>query len=330
MDSNYIEEQNNEIEVLESIFPDELEILENGPPAIFQIQVLLEAEDAIPTRIMETDIDMGRDTSGGVAMMNSLVETKKYALKILSKLEKINLFIKIEYKEKYPDEAPIIDLIIEDKERTGSIINIYELSEEETGIKSEDIKNTLDTINETIKENLGMAMTFTIISTIKENIEQILIKRIEKFEKEIELKIKLEEEKENLRLTGTKVTKESFSNWKLGFFEEIKMILEQNKDNNKNPKDYLTESQYSAAIITNQITNIPIGPNGKPKLTGKKSFEQDKSLVKSDVQFLQDDDIAVDLSEFEHLDLDDIKDLQLSDSNSDEEDGLSFSSDLSN
>lgn len=81
------------------------------------------------------------------------------------------------------------------------------------------------------------------------------------------------EEAEQAKFTGTKVTVESFMDWKRKFDAEMMK------------KDAVLRAQKEKEL--------------KGKLTGRQLFEQDKSLALSDAKYMEDDDVSVDPSQFD-------------------------------
>ncbi|XP_033215731.1 RWD domain-containing protein 1 [Belonocnema kinseyi] len=166
------------------------------------------------------------------------------------------------YTPKYPEEPLIIS--VEDKENFDD--------EDEEQLKAY--------LAEQMEENLGIVMVFTLVSAAQEwlNVQwdKIKLNREENAAK----KLKEEEEAEQKRFEGTRVSVETFLSWKEKFDEEMgyKKLKE------------IAEKE------------------GK-KLTGRELFMTDKTLAQSDLKFLEDGDpVKVDESLFQNLgdlDLDD-------------------------
>lgn len=177
----------------------------------------------------------------------------------------------ITYTSKYPEESPIIEI-----ENPENFEEDYET-------------NLLTYLDEQIKENLGMVMIFTIVSAAQEwlNVKWEQIKK-EKDEKAA-LKLKQEEEAEQKRFEGTRVTVETFMKWKQRFEEETGIAK----------KRELLEKE------------------GK-KLTGRELFMSDNTLNESDLKFLDEGDaVKVDESLFQDLDDLDLDDEEDEDFNPD-------------
>ncbi|KAK6636303.1 hypothetical protein RUM43_009962 [Polyplax serrata] len=218
---DYVEEQNTELEALESIYCGELDILGSDPHS-FSIKVKSEEYDG--------------DKPEGLACT-----------------------IKFTFTPKYPEELPLIEIL--------EVDNFGENDEADLE------KKLLDDAN----ENLNMAMIFTLVSTAQEwlNNKWDEVKRNK--ELEAEKRLKEVEEEELKRFEGTRVTVESFLNWKMAFDEELGLL----KKGLKEDKDC-------------------------KKLTGKELFLQDKTLIESDLKFLEDSGETVKVDESLFQDLDDL------------------------
>ncbi|KAL5011060.1 hypothetical protein ScPMuIL_013365 [Solemya velum] len=220
--TDYREEQINEIEALESIYPDEIEIIQREPYHDFTVD------------ITSSDAD-NQDEQ-----------------------DQVSCSVQFTYVEKYPDEAPLFEIT--------------------TSEELEDCEEDITTvINQTIEENLGMVMVFTIVSAVQEKLTDIVEnakrrRREEKERREHEI-----EEAERKKFEGTKVSVETFLTWKKAF--DAEMI---------DMKKITTELERSK------------------KLTGKELFMQDASMNDSDVKFLQSEGDAVEVDESLFQDMDDL------------------------
>lgn len=178
------------------------------------------------------------------------------------------------YTEKYPDTSPLVEIEDPENFRAG-----YE-------------KGLLEHIQQTIEENLGIEMIFSLVSSAQEwlNCKYDELKSEADNEKEEAKRLKDEEERK--KFEGTRVTVESFMAWKTKF--ELDMGITERKEK------LLGESK---------------------KLTGKELFLQDNTLNESDLKFLMDagepiESVRIDESLFQN-----IEDLELdSDEDDDDED----------
>lgn len=86
---------------------------------------------------------------------------------------------------------------------------------------SEDRDALLEALNTAAEENLGMAMVFALVSTVKEAAEQLIADREAAVEKVREEAARAAEQEENKKFHGTSVTPESFMKWREGFLREM-------------------------------------------------------------------------------------------------------------
>ncbi|QLG74492.1 hypothetical protein HG535_0G03750 [Zygotorulaspora mrakii] len=210
---DYKTEQAEELEVLESIYPDteDLEILEKKYPDIrFTSKCELEPQ----------------------------VEDFKFT-------ERLLLIVEFLLPEKYPDEAPIMKFHLEEEPLEDADGESDEEREEEEqeydehGNKVErKLKNFADAVSfehfipelqarieEQIEEEMlqGTQMCFALISSIKELSESWYTGEINKLKREHELELQKREREEQKKFQGTKVTRESYLEWRSKFREEWKL-----------------------------------------------------------------------------------------------------------
>ncbi|POS76079.1 hypothetical protein DHEL01_v205530 [Diaporthe helianthi] len=164
------EEQIEEREVLDSIFPDEITDISETQ---YRIKITLDIPDD-------------------------------------EENEQPVMALTVRYPEEYPDQAPYLDLSNEDGENRHPLFNIAESKD-----------RLLKSLEPVIEENLGMAMVFTLVTSLKEEAEQMAI-RAREAENKVHEEAALEaERKENEKFQGTAVTRESFLSWREGFLKEM-------------------------------------------------------------------------------------------------------------
>ncbi|CCE62231.1 hypothetical protein TPHA_0C00750 [Tetrapisispora phaffii CBS 4417] len=205
---DYKEEQQQEIEVLESIYPDELTIINDNYPNI-QFEVTL-----------KLDVEIG--------------------LGSLSKEHIITVHFQL--PENYPDEPPIIRL----KAQEISLKDDEEEEEEEEEREFDEHGNIIVSKLENLPDKIsfqkympvlesqiesqiesdmliGMQMCFTLLSTTKDSCETWFRDELKTLEQEYEKKREEKEKEEQVKFNGTKVTKESYLAWREKFRNELKM-----------------------------------------------------------------------------------------------------------
>lgn len=201
------EEQQEEREVLESIFPDEI-----------------------------TDVS---DTEYRVSILLDIPQDSE------EDPEAPTILLQVQYTETYPDEAPRLDIQNPPNAAKHPHLDIQD-----------DKAQLLDSLKETIEENMGMAMVFTLVTTLKENAEQLIAKRKEVVQQEKDREAAKAEAEENRKFEGTKVTRETFLAWHNKFKQE----MEQEKLRKEQEKEEELKKKR--------------GPKEEKKLTGKELWEK--------------------------------------------------------
>ena len=126
------------------------------------------------------------------------------------------------------------------------------------------------------ENNLGMVVIFTLVSAANEWLNDEWDSELKRIEDEAERKIIEAEEAEKNKFHGTPVSIENFLAWKEEFDAEMALLKKPEKED----KD--------------------------KKLTGRELFIVDKSLVDSDLKFLEDGGEAIRVDESLFQDLDDL------------------------
>ena len=175
------------------------------------------------------------------------------------------LEVKIEFPTEYPECVPNIELQSEH-------------------LEEQEIAKLIDEAINECQNSIGMAMTFTIVSFLKDRFNQVLKERIKAKQLAIEQQ-KLDQEREEAqRYIGSRVTPETFKEWKAKF---IKEAFEQEKLGN------LTLA-FEAAIAVERMNQA------QGKKTGRQLFE-DRNLMlhKSDEKYLDEgEDVVVEKLNF--------------------------------
>jgi hypothetical protein len=120
------------------------------------------------------------------------------------------ILLQIKYPDGYPDEPPILDLLPVPNAAPHPYFSV-----------AADKGTLLSGLSETIEENIGMAMIFTLYSTLKDNAEQLIAQRQAEARQEHEKKLLAQEVEENKKFHGTPVNPETFKVWREGFRKEM-------------------------------------------------------------------------------------------------------------
>ncbi|KAI9797617.1 MAG: hypothetical protein M1833_005400 [Piccolia ochrophora] len=181
------DEQKEEREVLDSIFPDEITDLSEWQYRIsIQLDVPSVDEEEDPAPIM---------------------------------------LLQVTYPEDYPDVAPSLELSAPPNAAPYEDLNV-----------SEDRERLLEALEPIVEENIGMAMVFTLVSTLKDSAELLISERQQATRAIKEAQQAEAEEEENKKFHGSAVTRESFLQWRDDFQQEI-LELEQKKEAEKEAED---------------------------------------------------------------------------------------------
>nr|CAG4644360.1 EOG090X0F6V [Lepidurus arcticus] len=146
---------------------------------------------------------------------------------------------------------------------------------EPVGLDDEQIEKLKEHLETQIEESLGMVMVFTMVSAASEWLTVAWEEELKNREEEVERQRLAAEEAEKVRFVGTPVTIENFLSWKEQFEAEMNAL--------KKPEREVNEK----------------------KLNGRELFMRDKSLIDSDLKFLEEaggEAIKVDESLFQDLD----------------------------
>ncbi|EWC48422.1 hypothetical protein DRE_02191 [Drechslerella stenobrocha 248] len=212
------EEQEQELEVLESIYPDELTKISATE---FSIKIALE----------EPDVD---------------TEAEGY--------EAPAIVLRVTYSPDYPNQAPTLALSLPSLE-SGAPHSLSFPADEPPLVAA------LDTA---VEENMGMAMVFTLTTTLKEAAEEILRSRAEEAERVRAEAARIEEEKEMEKFRGELVTREVFERWRESFMREVR----EKKEAAERERE---EAEAKSGKKSGNVSGV--GGAGK-KLTGRELFER--------------------------------------------------------
>ncbi|PNP73292.1 hypothetical protein FNYG_13422 [Fusarium nygamai] len=213
------EDQIEEREVLESIFPDEITDISETE---FRVSVALDIpgeEDQDPPTIL----------------------------------------LQVRYPEDYPEKPPHLDILAPPNATPHEHFNV-----------AEDRDQLLASLDDTIQENLGMAMVFAIVSTLKDNAEQLVQERKDIIIKAHEEAALAAEAEENKKFHGTAVTPETFLKWREGFLKEMEEKRQQEEE------ERLAELKKAKTKEPARMTGRQLWERG---LAGKGEEEEDDMPV---------------------------------------------------
>ncbi|OTB01538.1 hypothetical protein M426DRAFT_323423 [Hypoxylon sp. CI-4A] len=178
------EEQVEEREVLDSIFPEEITDISET-----EYRILIQLD--LPDDIHDND----------------------------EPPESPTLILHVRYPDNYPDEAPMLDLSPPQNATPHPHFSV-----------AADKERLLKGLEDTIQENMGMAMIFTVVTTLKEEAEQLILDRREAAAQVHEEAILAAEREENKKFHGTPVNPETFMKWREGFLKEMEEKRQREED----------------------------------------------------------------------------------------------------
>lgn len=172
----------------------------------------------------------------------------------------------MQYPPNYPDEAPRLDITQPPNAPKHVYLDIQD-----------DKQRLLDSLSETIEENLGMAMIFTLVTVLKDSAELLISERQNAKQALADMEAAKAEEEENRKFQGEAVTRESFLAWREGFrkeAEERKKREEEEKEAEEKKKRIVKEER--------KLTGKELWQQG---LVGKVDDEDDEG---DDLQGMKD------------------------------------------
>lgn len=179
----------------------------------------------------------------------------------------VRVTLTVAYPESYPEVLP--DLSIEPHEAC---------------LEESDVESLTSQMKSAGEENLGMAMTFTLVSHLREQLSVLAKAKVEKRKQEEKEKERLALEEEAARTRGTPVTVASFKSWKARFDKELSVAKsreEEERTKGMTPKE---REEYK------KITT---------RLSGRQLFERNKHLATAEDSLVEEGTESVDISQYE-------------------------------
>ncbi|KAH8382100.1 hypothetical protein KR009_001891 [Drosophila setifemur] len=169
------------------------------------------------------------------------------------------------YTENYPDGAPLVEV------------------EEPENFEDNFEQRLLEHLRQTIEDNLGMEMIFSLVSSAQEWLNERWDEHKTQAEEVRMKKLREVEEEERKKFEGTRVTVESFMKWKIDFEETTGIAVKREKNNTSK------------------------------KLTGRELFMCDNTLNDSDIKFLLEAGDSIEKVKIDEALFQDIGELDLDD-----------------
>ncbi|KAI5959788.1 GIR2 [Candida pseudojiufengensis] len=193
------EEQSQELEILQSIYPEELEIL-NESQSHFQIIV---------------NLDLPSEKKHSLLLIVKYPPTYPEVIPELHIEVKENELDDDDFDQNDEDEDDEDD---EDTKQTKLALNMAETIE----FSKDDLNTLLSKLNEESEINIGLPSVFTLITYLKDEAESLFVNKLAQANKDYEQKRQERYKQEQLKFQGTKVTPENFAEWRAKFRKEMK------------------------------------------------------------------------------------------------------------
>lgn len=169
---------------------------------------------------------------------------------------KAPLLLSVTYPPAYPDEAPVLDLSTPPNSARYPHLDIQE-----------DKARLLSALEPITEENMGMAMVFTLVSTLKDGAELLISERQAAAQAIKDVAAAQAEEEENRKFHGTAVTRESFLQWRAGFGKEM------DEEENKKREEKEAEDRKRKVKAEDRLTGRQLWEKG---LVGKVDEDEDE------------------------------------------------------
>jgi len=205
------DDQKEEREVLDSIFPDEIQ-----------------------------------DISDTEYRISIALDVKQESEEEEDQVEAPVIILNVKYPESYPDDAPVLDITQPPNAPKHEHLDIQD-----------DKVRLLEALQPTIEENLGMAMVFSLVSTLKDSAELLIAERQQVVQAHKDFESQKAETEENRKFEGQKVTRDSFLAWR----DTFKQALDEEK------------AKRTAELEAEEKKRRGGKPEEK-KLTGKQLWQQ--------------------------------------------------------
>ncbi|EKM82701.1 hypothetical protein AGABI1DRAFT_111279 [Agaricus bisporus var. burnettii JB137-S8] len=184
--------------------------------------------------------------------------------------EPLKVTLNVHYTDDYPQSIPQLSLEPID-----------------TTFDDEEISQLLQELQSVGEDNIGMAMTFTLVSHLREQLSKLLRERIESLKKEEQQRERLELEAEEARTRGTPVTVESFKAWKVKFDQELAHKKAQEEEEKLRALTFKEREEYRRYAT---------------RLSGRQLFERNRHL--EDESLMEEGAVSVDFSQYERTEVD--------------------------
>ncbi|TKY87138.1 hypothetical protein EX895_003815 [Sporisorium graminicola] len=239
-----------ELEVLESIYIDELEKI--SPE---ELHIRIEPEEDVLPLLFSIGLEPGQ------APTESVEEGSP---------SPIVLSLHIQYTPEYPDAPPnmSIHIIRDTKAVLGPAVDDEDDPSEDDSTSADRpaVTELQAGLDEVAQDSLGMAMVFTLASHLRESVTTLIQRRVQEIETKASAKREAEIEAEAEKFRGTAVTPERFAEWRVKFLQEMAEKEKKEEDAKMSKMSAKEREDYKKSKVK---------PSGKQLFEKGGTFEDD-------------------------------------------------------
>lgn len=239
-----------ELEVLESIYIDELEKISSE-----ELHIRIEPEEDVLPLLFSIGLEPGQAPTESVEDGSP---------------SPIVLSLHIQYTPDYPEAPPnmSIHVLRDTKAVLGPAISDDDDDADEEALTADRpaVTELQAGLDEVAQESLGMAMVFTLASHLRESVTTLIQRRVQEIEAEASAKREAEIEAEAEKFRGTAVTPERFAEWRVKFMQEMA---------DKEKKEEEAKMSKMSAKEREEYKKSKAKPSGKQLFEKGGTFEDD-------------------------------------------------------
>ncbi|KAJ1028595.1 hypothetical protein NDA16_001761 [Ustilago loliicola] len=241
-----------ELEVLESIYIDELEKVSSE-----ELRIRIEPEEEVLPLLFSIGLEAGQAPTESVEDGSP---------------SPIVLSLHIQYTPEYPDAPPnmFIQVLRDTKAVLGPAISDEDDNEgqDAASVHRPAVAELQSGLDEVAQESLGMAMVFTLASHLRESVTTLVQRRVAEIEAAASAKREAEIEAEAEKFRGTAVTPERFAEWRVQFLAEMA---------EKEKKEEEAKMSKMSAKEREEYKKSKLKPSGKQLFEKGGTFEDDEA-----------------------------------------------------
>lgn len=241
-----------ELEVLESIYIDELEKISSE-----ELRIRIEPEEEVLPLLFSIGLEPGQAPTESVEDGSP---------------SPIVLSLHIKYTSEYPDAPPnmSIQVLRDTKAVLGPAVSDEDDKEDEdaAAVDRPAVAELQSGLDEVAQESLGMAMVFTLASHLRESVTILVQRRVAEIEAAASAKREAEIEAEAEKFRGTAVTPERFAEWRVQFLAEMA---------EKERKEEEAKMSKMSAKEREEYKKSKAKPSGKQLFEKGGTFEDDEA-----------------------------------------------------